>query len=476
MDSVGLLSAMGRQQSALAFRGLPWDRLIHSLPMGVYTCDSTGRLVQYNAKAAELWGRAPDLDKTDYRFCGGYRAYRLTGEPIDMSVGPVAHVLKTGQPMRGKEAILERPDGSRIFIQADSEPLHDEEGKLVGAVSCFQDISARKSAEADALERDRALAENEHRLHELLQTLPAAIYTTDLEGRITFYNDAAIAFAGRRPSIGEKWCVTWRLYRPDGSYLPHDQCPMAMTLKEGRAVRGVEAIAERPDGTRVWFTPFPTPLTDAKGRMVGAVNMLVDITARKEAEQQQKLLVDEVNHRAKNTLATVQSLIAQTMRSDIDDFRRTLQARVQALSRAQDQLSRRNWNDADFGEVVRAGLAPYLGERRISLAGEAVSLAPRAALLLSMAFHELGTNAARHGALSLPGGRVDLTWSVDGTTLRVLWREQGGPPVRVPAQPGFGLRVIERGIETELRGRVAIEFAPAGVCCAIDIPLRHGND
>jgi PAS domain S-box-containing protein len=476
MDSVGLLSATGRQHSALAFRGLPWDRLIHALPMGVYTCDIAGRLVQYNAKAAELWGRAPDLDKTDYRFCGGYKAYRLTGEPIDMATGPVAQVLKTGKPMRAKEAILERPDGSRIFVQADSEPLHDEEGKLVGAINCFQDISARKSAEADSLERDRALAENEHRLHELLQTLPAAVYTTDLEGRITFYNDAAVAFAGRRPSIGEKWCVTWRLYRPDGSYLPHDQCPMAVTLKEGRAVRGAEAIAERPDGSRVWFTPYPTPLTDPQGRMVGAVNMLVDITARKQAEQQQKLLVDEVNHRAKNTLATVQSLIAQTMRPDIDDFRRTLQARVQALSRAQDQLSRRNWNDADFGEVVRAGLAPYLADGRIALAGEKVRLPPRAALLLSMAFHELGTNAQRHGALSQPGGSVDLRWHVDGQILHVQWHEHGGPPVRVPAHPGFGTRVIERGIEAELRGRAVIEFAPSGVRCAIDIPLRHGDE
>jgi PAS domain S-box-containing protein len=476
MDSVGLLSATGRRQSALAFRGLPWDRLIHALPMGVYTCDSAGRLVQYNAKAAELWGREPDLDKTDYRFCGGYKAYRLTGEPIDMATGPVAQVLKTGTPMRNKEAILERPDGSRIFIQADSEPLHDEEGKLVGAVNCFQDISARKAAEADALERDRALAENEHRLHELLQTLPAAVYTTDIEGRITFYNDAAVAFAGRRPSIGEKWCVSWRLYRPDGSYLPHDQCPMAVTLKEGRAVRGAEAIAERPDGSRVWFTPYPTPLTDPSGKMVGAVNMLVDITARKQAEQQQKLLVDEVNHRAKNTLATVQSLIAQTMRPDIGDFRRTLQARVQALSRAQDQLSRRNWNDADFGEVVRAGLAPFLGEGRIALGGEPVRLPPRAALLLSMAFHELGTNAQRHGALSQPGGSVDLSWRVDDDVLHVKWHEQGGPPVHVPAQPGFGTRVIERGIEAELRGRAAIEFAPSGVRCAIDVPLRHADE
>jgi len=136
MDSVGLKGIAARQ---LDFRGLPWETLIHTLPIGIYTCDSAGRLVRYNSQAAELWGRAPDLDRTDYRFCGRYKAYRLTGEPIDFAQGPIAQVLKTGKPMRAKEAILERPDGSRIFIQADTEPLFDE---AVGkAATCEVDLA-----------------------------------------------------------------------------------------------------------------------------------------------------------------------------------------------------------------------------------------------------------------------------------------------------------------------------------------------
>ena len=130
---------------------------------------------------------------------------------------------------------------------------------------------------------------------ELLDALPAAIYTTDAAGRLTYYNAAAVQLAGRVPKIGsDEWCATWRLYRPDGTPLPHDECPMAVALKTGRPVRGVEAIAERPDGTRVPFMPYPTPLHDASGNVVGAVNMLVDLTERSHAEQVRQLLASIV--------------------------------------------------------------------------------------------------------------------------------------------------------------------------------------
>ncbi len=130
---------------------------------------------------------------------------------------------------------------------------------------------------------------------ELLDALPAAIYTTDAAGRITYYNAAAVHLAGRKPKIGsDEWCVTWRLYWPDGTPLPHDECPMAVALKTGRPVRGMEAIAERPDGTLVPFIPYPTPLHDASGNVVGAVNMLVDLTERSHAEQVRQLLASIV--------------------------------------------------------------------------------------------------------------------------------------------------------------------------------------
>jgi PAS domain S-box-containing protein len=207
-------------------------------------------------------------------------AYQPNGDKLPLAEVPMAEVLRTGEPVRNCELVVERPDGTRIAILANINPLFGPDGQLVGAVNCFQDISERKRAE-------ERLHESERRLRDLLDALPAAIYTTDAEGRITFYNKAAAELAGRRPELGkDQWCVTWRLHRPDGTPMAHDECPMAVALKENRPVRETEAIAERPDGAHVPFIPYPTPLRDASGRLVGAVNMLVDISERKRAEEE----------------------------------------------------------------------------------------------------------------------------------------------------------------------------------------------
>ena len=153
---------------------------------------------------------------------------------------------------------------------------------LVFCALCFQDVS-------------ETLRARERWYRELLEALPVALYTTDIEGRLTFYNDAAIALAGTRPELGsDKWCVSWRLFHPDGRPMPHDECPMAVALKENRVVRGAEAIAERPDGSRVPFIPYPSPLRDEHGTVIGAVNMLIDISDRKAAELERQRLVAEL--------------------------------------------------------------------------------------------------------------------------------------------------------------------------------------
>jgi PAS domain-containing protein len=220
----------------------------------------------------------------------------------------MAQVLRTGQPARDMEIVIERPDGSRVPVLVNIDPLFDDHGELIGAVNCFQDISRLKRAESELQARERWY-------RELLDALPAAIYTTDADGRITFYQPGRGRACRLGPELGsDKWCVSWRLYEPDGTALPHDRCPMAVALKEGRPIRGAEAVAERPDGSRVPFIPIRLRFMTPPALLVGAVNMLVDISERKEAESRQIRLMNELNHRVKNTLATVQSLAAQTMR------------------------------------------------------------------------------------------------------------------------------------------------------------------
>jgi PAS domain S-box-containing protein len=174
-------------------------------------------------------------------------------------------------------ARLRCKDGSIRDVLITSR-VYRQDGRFIHTRCLTRDITDLKRAE-------QALQDNERHFREMIDALPAAVYTTDAEGRLTYFNPAAVAFSGRVPELGtDHWCVSWKMYRPDGTPLPHDECPMAVALKEGCLPRGVEAIAERPDGTRIWFEPYPTPLRDAEGRIVGGINMLVDITERKRAE------------------------------------------------------------------------------------------------------------------------------------------------------------------------------------------------
>ena len=454
------------------------DTILELLPVAVHVCDAQGVIIRYNRKAAELWGRTPARGKGEY-FCGAHRLFRPDGRRLVAAETPVADVLRSGDPVRDAELVIERPDGSRIWVLLNIEPIRDTTGAISGVVDCFQDITARKQAEESVRQGQESLREGERRFRELLDALPAAVYTTDAEGRITFYNRAAVELWGCAPELGRsEWCGSWRLYWPGGAPMPHDQCPMAVALREGRPIREAEAVAERPDGGRVPFAAYPTPLRDASGAVAGAVNMLVDITRRKEAERRQLLLINELNHRVKNTLATVQSIAALTFQGEEErGSLRWFDGRLMALSKAHDVLTRENWESASLREVVASSCAP-LGApdaSRFRLSGPDLRVPPRMALSLAMALHELCTNAAKYGALSERGGRVGIEWRVDredgASRLRLRWEERGGPRVAPPARRGFGSRLIGRGLAHELEAKVRLDHPPEGVVCEIDAPL-----
>jgi PAS domain S-box-containing protein len=331
-----------------------------------------------------------------------------------------------------------------------------------------------------ALREQETLRERERRFRELLDALPAAVYTTDAEGRITYFNDAAAELWGQRPPLGtSEWCGSWKLFWADGTPLRHDECPMALALKEDRCVRGMEAACERPDGTRVPFTPYPTPLHDENGKLIGAVNMLIDISERKRAEEQQSLMVRELHHRVKNTLATVQAIMGSTARSSetIEEFKTALIGRIGSLAKTHLLLSDEGRTQIAFDQILRNELDAFDdgSENRIRFSGPPVEVASRLAVSLGMAIHELTTNAAKYGSLSVYGGKVDVAWSVTieakRRLLQFVWVESGGPPVAQPTREGFGTRLLDFVLPGQIRAKSDIDFRPDGVRVHVSVPL-----
>ncbi len=350
--------------------------------------------------------------------------------------------------------MIERPDGTRLGAMVQVTALSDRAGNVVGAIACFHDVTER-------LREERAARDGERQLREILDSLPVALYTTDAEGRITYFNEAAVELSGRRPRLGDdKWCVTWKLFWPDGTALAHDECPMAVALKEKRAVRGAEAMAERPDGSRIPFIPYPTPLLDGAGELVGAVNVLVDIGHRKEAESRQRLLFAELNHRIKNNMQMLYALLASARReTGSDDARGALDEaarRVAAMAAAQtvlyqsDNLSR--FDSGAFMTSVCAAAGAACGD---SLA---LHLHTRAGALANDVAVPLGADPQRAGrqrrrtwcrsrrpklGRDLPGrggGRLHPDRRGRGTGLR----PQRGPPPFLRPRPRDRPRPADR--------------------------------
>jgi two-component sensor histidine kinase len=212
------------------------------------------------------------------------------------------------------------------------------------------------------------------------------------------------------------------------------------------------------------------------GRITRTLSAAIDIDERKRAEERRTLLIHELNHRVKNTLAAVQSIARQTLRSERDpaEMSEVFTARLVSLSAAHDILTRENWEGAGLRELAQVALGAF-DERRIRMSGPDVRLGARAAIALSMALHELATNAAKYGALSGEAGNVALAWTTrranDEVLLELEWRETGGPPVAAPKRRGFGSRLLTQGVRADLNGAAELRFEPDGVICRITAPL-----
>jgi PAS domain S-box-containing protein len=431
--------------------------IVESSDDAIISKDLDGVIQTWNAAAQHLFG---------------YTAEEAVGQPVLMLIPAdrqdeepdILARLRRGERIHHYETVRLHKDGRLIEISLSVSPMRDGSGRIIGASKIARDITERKEAQ-------RKLLESEQRLQELLTAIPAAIYTTDAEGRITYFNEAAVDLAGRVPMLGsDEWCVTWKLYHPDGSPLPHDQCPMAIALKEGRAIRNAEAVAERPDGTRVPFIPFPTPLRDASGAVVGAINMLVDISERKQAETQQRLLLDELNHRVKNNMQILQSLLftsARRVKSDearqvLDDASR----RVAAMAAAQRVLYGKSdairFPAGEFLHAVCQTVEQTLPPD-VKIVCEAASgeLSNDAAMPLSLILNELLTNAVKHGGNDPANHtvRVGLT-ETDGALEMYVEDDGAGFELDAVRNRSSGLQLV-LGLARQLQGTFQVARTPS---------------
>jgi PAS domain S-box-containing protein len=405
----------------------------------------------------------------------GYTADEIVGKPVTILMPPdrvdeepgILARLRRGERIDHYETVRRRKDGSLLDISLTVSPIKDRQGRVIGASKIARDITDRKKVEA-------ALRESERRLQALLAAIPAAIYTTDAQGRILYYNEAAVALAGRRPTIGsDEWCVTWKLFRPDGTPLPHDECPMAVALREGRSIRNAEAIAERPDGTRIPFIPYPTPLYDENGEIAGGINMLVDISERRHAETQQQILLKELNHRVKNNMQTLQSLLHMATRQTENPEARKVLAdaagRVTAMAAAQrvfyTTAKATHFNVDDLLHAVCEATQQTLpADIRIVCESASGELSNEAAMPLALILNELLTNAAKHGINGHGHGTIRVGLKTEADSY-VLYVEDEGPGFDMQSVllRSSGLRLIQ-GLARQLRGEFDVTRTPTTRC------------
>ena len=314
--------------------------------------------------------------------------------------------------------------------------------------------------------------------HLLNSAVDHAIITMDGDGCITSWNTGAQRILGYQESevLGRSCEIV---------FTSEDRTNNRFAVEMRRAIEAGSANNERwhvrRDGTRFWASGTMLPLLDEDGRPVGFLNILRDRTAAQVEIERRALLMAEMNHRIKNTFATVQAVAVQTRRHapDPDAFQKAFDARLQVLSRSHDVLIKAEWHDACLRALIESALGAYGGEPgRITVEGPPVLLVASLVVMVSLAFHELATNAVKYGALSMPQGRVAVTWTVTpsrhgDSQVSVLWRERGGPPVQQPKRRGFGSQLLEKGLAP---GSVHLDFQVDGLECHVRLPIATSSE
>ncbi len=436
-------------------------RLRHALDAsgaGVWAWDRDTGLITADEAYRAMYGIAPDatvdMDAWDARL------HPDDKEPLKLRV---EECLLSGSQWREEFRILHPGRGLR-WLAGLGRVVRDAKGRVSGMTGINIDITAQKAAEA-------AVAASEAHLKAVVEGAIDGIVAIDNEGTVQSLNPAAAKMFGFAPA--EVIGCNVRMLMPHFS--ASDRLPHESSGPDEAQAMGItrEGIGQRKDGSVFPLDLGITEVSREGQRLVIAV--VRDITERKQAEETQRLLIDELNHRVKNTLVTVQAMAEQTLLKarDPSHFVESFRGRLQALSRAHNLLTQRTWTGVDLESLIREQLI-VSGSQILNCAGPKIQLKPRVAVHLGLALHELGTNARKYGALKVPEGRLSVTWRLADRgadhELELTWVESGGPAVSPPTSQGFGTLLIERGLKHSLGGEARMIFAPTGVICEMHVP------
>ncbi|MCJ2068607.1 PAS domain S-box protein [Methylobacterium sp. J-030] len=429
----------------------------------------------------------------------GYAHHEIIGRNCRFLQGPstdMADVARIGAAIARREPIEVdllnyKKDGERFWNRLLVSPVFDRDGDLTYFFASQFDVTlekeklARVQADRDALEQEVALRKDElarieERMRFALKAGRFGTWTLDLADRRL--EASAICKENFGRAVGEAFSYDDLL----GAIVPEDRGRMQEAVRSSIAEHGdydIEYRVRTSAGEERWLHIRGQTFYGPDGAPQSMAGVSIDVTERKRGEEQRRLLAEELTHRVKNSMATMQSIAHQTLRNaaTLDSALETLDARLASLAAAHDALTREGWGGASLGEIIEGALQPFRNgaARRFTVAGPHVWLSPRASLAFVLALHELATNAVKYGALSNDVGRVVLDWGLDEdgppARLWLRWEEHGGPTVAKPVRSGFGSRMIERALAMELGGTASVEYRPDGVVFTLEAPVPEGT-
>ena len=455
------LQRVGAANAALAAERAA---ILTQLAEGVIVADAAGEIIFVNEAAQRIHG-VSRLGVSPDGYSAEYQLFTDDGRPYPTDDLPLTRAVVQGASIEQAHWRIRRPDGTEVRAVGSARPILDGQGAQTGAVLTVRDDTQRSLAEA-------ALRESDEDYRNAAELNPQVAWTAAPDGQLDRVAARWMQWTGKS-GLGSSYAES--LHEDD---VDPTLAAWGHSVSTGEPYDIIHRYRTLSGGHR-WIRSRASPRRDSDGNIIRWYGATEDIDEQKRAEEHLNLMVLELNHRVKNNLATVQAIAVQTL-DDGDGgpgSRERFLGRITALAAAHDILTREQWDGARLEEIASSVLQALDGiEGRVRLNGPAVGLGPRSALALSMAFHELGTNALKYGALSQPGGRVDIDWrpvGVTGAETVVTWVERGGPEVRTPSVRGFGSRLLERGLASQLNGEVSMNFYPTGLNCSIRACLEH---